>query len=170
MNSDSDAYIKKKHFFKKVLTLYGRKPALEAMQNQGIKVFKLHLSKSNKPAKIIDEMIALAKKDNAEIIYHDKLALSRISKNAKQDQGVAVDLIMPQFLTLTDAINNRLHRLIALDRIQNPQNLGMIIRTVCASGIDGLIIPSKGSAKLDALVIKASAGTLFKTPIIICDK
>jgi 23S rRNA (guanosine2251-2'-O)-methyltransferase len=60
-------------------------------------------------------------------------------------------------------------RLIALDRITNPQNLGMIIRSVCAGNIDGLLLPQKGCAALSPLVIKASTGTLFKTPVIYCD-
>jgi len=45
----------------------------------------------------------------------------------------------------------------------------MIIRSVCASKIKALIIPRNGCAKLDALVIKASAGTLFRANIIRCD-
>jgi 23S rRNA (guanosine2251-2'-O)-methyltransferase len=45
----------------------------------------------------------------------------------------------------------------------------MIIRSVAAADIDGLILPKKGCAKLDALVIKASAGALFRCPIYRCD-
>ena len=45
----------------------------------------------------------------------------------------------------------------------------MIIRSVAASRFHGLILPNKGCAKLDALVIKASAGTLFRARIIRCD-
>ena len=45
----------------------------------------------------------------------------------------------------------------------------MIIRSACAGNIDGILLTEKGCAKLDALVIKASAGTLFKAPIIKTD-
>jgi 23S rRNA (guanosine2251-2'-O)-methyltransferase len=56
--------------------------------------------------------------------------------------------------------------MIALDRVNNPQNLGMIIRSCCAAGIDGLIISSEaGNTRLSPLVVKASAGTIFRTPI-----
>jgi 23S rRNA (guanosine2251-2'-O)-methyltransferase len=44
----------------------------------------------------------------------------------------------------------------------------MIIRSVCASPMSGILLPEKGCAKLDALVIKASAGTMFKAKIIKC--
>jgi 23S rRNA (guanosine2251-2'-O)-methyltransferase len=60
-------------------------------------------------------------------------------------------------------------KLIALDGIQNPQNLGMIIRSCAAGDIDGIILPKKSSAKISPLVIKASAGTLFKLPIYYCN-
>ncbi len=61
------------------------------------------------------------------------------------------------------------YKLIALDGIQNPQNLGMIIRSCAASKIDGIILPKKSSAKISPLVVKASAGTLFKLPIYYCN-
>jgi 23S rRNA (guanosine2251-2'-O)-methyltransferase len=46
----------------------------------------------------------------------------------------------------------------------------MIIRSVAASPFTGILLPDKGNARLDALVIKASAGTLFKARIIHCGK
>lgn len=154
-----------------MLTIYGRKPCLEAMSDNTVDVFRLHLAESNKPAKILNEISALAQNRGAEILYHDKKALSRISKNAKQDQGVAVDLLLKKFTDEKDVLNAELSNgdYLALDSVTNPQNLGMIIRSVCASSMAGLILPNQGCAKLDSLVIKASAGTLFRTPIIQCD-
>ncbi|MBK8132487.1 MAG: 23S rRNA (guanosine(2251)-2'-O)-methyltransferase RlmB, partial [Gammaproteobacteria bacterium] len=61
-------------------------------------------------------------------------------------------------------------QLLALDRVTNPQNLGMIVRTVCASPLDGLLLPRQGCAPLSPLVIKASAGTLFRCPLWRCDR
>ena len=59
--------------------------------------------------------------------------------------------------------------LLALDSVTNPQNLGMIIRSVTASPAYGLLLPTKGSAAISPLVIKASAGTAFKGNILSCD-
>ncbi|MDH5465590.1 MAG: RNA methyltransferase, partial [Thiovulaceae bacterium] len=99
---------------------------------------------------------------------HDKKALSRISKNAKQDQGVALDIQMRSYINVTQYLQQHpAHaRIIALDSINNPQNLGMILRSCAAGNIDAVIVPKKGSAKISPLVIKASAGALFKTTII----
>lgn len=173
MNQDSQQYREKKQFFDSLLTIYGRKPVLEALQDNNLNIYRLHFADSNKPGGIISDIIKLAQQRGIEIHYHDKKALSRISKNAKQDQGVAADVRLDRQQSLDQFINdnrNREYRLIALDRITNPQNLGMIIRSVCAGNIDGLIIPRQGCAALSSLVIKASTGTLFKAPILSCEK
>lgn len=169
---DSDAYLDKKQFFNQLLTVYGRKPVLEALQDPHTKVFRLHLAESNKPAGIISDIIRLAEKKGAEVFYHDRKSLSRLSKNSKQDQGVVVDLICKgyqDYQTFLEDNKQQSFDIIALDRITNPQNLGMIIRSVCAGEAKALLLPEKGCAKLDALVIKASAGTLFRAPILRCN-
>lgn len=169
---DSETYTKRKQYFSRMLTVYGRKPVLEALSEEAVQIEKLHLSTSNKAAEILTQIEQLARARGAEVEYHDRLALSRISKNAKQDQGVALDVLPSGFRELqTDTFQHYQagDECIALDNITNPQNLGMIIRSVCASRLKALIIPRKGCAKLDPLVIKASAGTLFRAPILRCD-
>lgn len=168
---DSESYRKKKAFFDQLLTVYGRKPVQEALQQPGLKIHRLHLADSNKPAAVLNDIIAIAESQGAEICYHSKQALSRISKNSKQDQGVAVDLVMQGYQSFDSFLDNapEHYELIALDGITNPQNLGMILRSVAASGIAGVLLPTKGTAQIDPLVIKASAGALFRCPILRCD-
>jgi len=89
---DSAEYLEKKAFFDKVLTIYGRNAVLEALEDPNITIHKLHLSKSNKDASVLEQMKAIAKKRDIEIAYHDKQSLSRISKNAKQDQSPPIKL------------------------------------------------------------------------------
>jgi 23S rRNA (guanosine2251-2'-O)-methyltransferase len=169
-SEDSEEYLKKKAFFDKVLTIYGRNAVVEALRDPDISIHKLHLSRSNKDAQVLDEMKRIAQKRSIEIAYHDKASLSRISKNAKQDQGVALDIILEHFGNEEDFISNHSsYRILALDGITNPQNLGMIIRSAAAGNIDAIILPTKGAAQISPLVIKASVGTLFKMPIIKTD-
>ena len=169
--TDSQQYLAKKALFDQMLTVYGRNPVLEALQHETVLPYRLHLADSNKPSPQLRTIEQLATNAGAEVLYHDRKALARISRNGKQDQGVALDIRCPNHQTLSDFLSAAHQRfeLIALDRITNPQNLGMIIRSVCASGCSGLLLPNKGCAKLDALVIKASAGTLFRAPILRCD-
>ena len=171
-HQDSAAYRARKQFFNGLLTIYGRKPVLEALQQPGVKIHRLHLADSNKPADILDQIVHIAGQQQAEILHHNRQALSRISKNAKQDQGVAADLQLSQYQTLDSFLQSAKAQfeLLAVDGITNPQNLGMILRSVAASGMSGVLLPSQGCAQIDPLVIKASAGALFRCPIIRCEQ
>jgi 23S rRNA (guanosine2251-2'-O)-methyltransferase len=164
---DSAQYLSKKAFFDKVMTIYGRNAVMEALEDKSINVHKLHLAKSNKDADILEKMKSIAKQRDVEVAYHDKQSLSRISKNAKQDQGVALDVVLEHFGDENSFLKeHNTFRIIALDGVTNPQNLGMIIRSCAAGEIDAILLPTKGAAQISPLVIKASAGTLFKMPII----
>lgn len=169
--SDSETYLQKKAFFNQLLTIYGRKPVLEAIQDPQLLPQRLHLSNNNRRAEILDEIEAWAVKREIETKTHAPKALARISKNAKQDQGVALDVRCPNHIELDEFLNNppKRFRLIGLDGITNPQNLGMIIRSVAASPCDAIILGREDTPKLSPLVIKASAGSLFRAPIIRCN-
>lgn len=165
--TDSQAYLAKKAFFDKVLTIYGRNAVMEALEDESLKIHKLHLSTSNQSSSQLNIMIGMATQRKIEIAYHDKKTLSRISKNAKQDQGVALDIVMQQAVSAERFLSDhRAYRIFVLDGIHNPQNLGMIIRSAAAGNIDAIVLPTKNSAQISPLVIKASVGTLFKIPII----
>jgi 23S rRNA (guanosine2251-2'-O)-methyltransferase len=153
--------------YQKLLTIYGRKPVIEALEDNSLEIFKLHLSNSNKQTKEIKKILSLAKKRQIPIIYYSKRELSFISKNSKQDQGVALDIKMKNFLLEEEFLKEKKSfRVLAVDKVTNPQNLGLIIRSATAGNIDALII-SQGSAPIASpLTIKASTGTIFKLPII----
>ncbi len=171
--TDSAAYLEKKRFFDNLLTIYGRNPVLEALQDPSSRIYRLHLAKSNKPAAVLDDILRLARSKGAEVVEHDRLGLSRISRNARQDQGVAADLICSGYRHYREYLEAPIAPdscILALDGITNPQNLGMIIRSACAGNVQGILLPQAGNAQIDPLVIKASAGTLFRAPILRCEK
>ncbi|MDG0969437.1 MAG: RNA methyltransferase [Porticoccaceae bacterium] len=169
---DSPDYLKKKAFFEQLVTVYGRKPVLEILENKSIDIFRLHLADSNRGGGIIEQIKTIATQRNIDIRHHSRHQLSRISRNSKQDQGVACDIHCPGYLpyekALTTLKKGKRKILIALDGVTNPQNLGMIIRSVTASPCYGLLLPVKGVSDISPLVIKASAGTLFKGTILRC--
>ncbi|MCH9691614.1 MAG: RNA methyltransferase [Gammaproteobacteria bacterium] len=170
--SNSKIYLTKRAFFERILTIYGRKAVLEALEDQQLPIHKLHLATNNRKDALICKIETLAAQRQIEIAYWNRKELSRISKNTRQDQGVALDLSLPLYGNVGEFLSNpptHNYELLALDGITNPQNLGMIIRSACAGGIDGILLPRKGCAQIDPLVIKASTGTLFKTRILRCD-
>lgn len=169
---DSPEYRARKARFSKMLTVYGRKPALEALRNPQLQCHALHLADNNRAGGIIADLQQLAASRGVPVRQHSRAALARISKNGKQDQGVAVDIACPAFQTLADFLprlaRERSLRLLALDGISNPANLGMIVRSACAGGIDAILWSPRGNAALGPLVVKASAGTLYRAPLVIC--
>jgi 23S rRNA (guanosine2251-2'-O)-methyltransferase len=166
-SGNSSEYLVKRAFFDKIITIYGRNAVTEALEDDSITIYKLHFSDSNRKSTQLDSMVCIAERRDIEIVYHNKKALSRISKNGKQDQGVALDIILERAMSEDEFLASySSYRVMALDGIHNPQNLGMIIRSCSAGDIDAIILPTKNSAQITPLVIKASVGTLFKIPII----
>ena len=173
---DRVEYLARKKFFDHMITIYGRNPVLEALKDPALQIYRLHLAKTNRDSTIVRELKDLAAKRHIEVAFHSREQLSRISRNSKQDQGVACDIYCSGFQpyqesleSLVEQSKNKSISIIALDSVTNPQNLGMIIRSVTASPAYGLLLPSKGSAALSPLVVKASAGTAFKGNILSCD-
>ena len=171
MKPPSPEYAERKARFGRCLTIYGRKPVLEALQCAEVRCERLHLARSNREAAILDEIVALARSKGAELREHDRPALAHISRNAREDQGVAADLRWPGYRQFEDFLEEpatALHPLLAVDGITNPQNLGMLIRSAAAAG-SALLLPREGNCDISPLVIKASAGTVFRASIIRCN-
>ena len=122
---DSPDYRRKKAFYDSLITIYGRKPVLEALNDKSLPVHKLHLADSNKRDGLVNEMIGLAERRGIDIAWHDRKALSRISKNGKQDQGVAADLQPQGYRPLEELLESGNNfQLLALDGVLNPQKQG----------------------------------------------
>ncbi len=159
-----------RHIRNQYLTIYGKKPVMEMLEESPELVAKIFVTKSQS-GKLQKEFSAAIKKHS--ITWHEcsDYEVSRISKSPKQDQGIAADIKTPHFDGIDRFIEkngNRLQELslLALDQITTPANVGMIVRSATALGIDGIIIPYKGCAKLSSLVVKASAGVLLKSTVL----
>ena len=169
MRNDSPDYERRKAAFDRCLTIYGRKSVLEALQCPGVICERLHLAESNRAAEIIDTIIELATEQGASVRHHSREALARISRNAREDQGVAADLRWTGYRQLDELLEEPAAGvLLAIDGVSNPQNLGMLIRSAAAAGVRGVLLPRRGGCDIGPLVIKASAGSLFRAPLLRC--
>ena len=74
------------------------------------------------------------------------------------NQGVAADLLPREYATLRGLLAGEPSLLVALDSILDPQNLGAILRTAEAAGVEGVIMPERRSAPVSAAVVKVSSG------------
>ncbi|CAA6822362.1 MAG: 23S rRNA (guanosine-2'-O-) -methyltransferase rlmB (EC, partial [uncultured Aureispira sp.] len=161
-----------KHPRDQFLTIYGRKPVLEILENESLNIAKVFIARKAK-ADIIKNIIAACERRGIEVLRMEADQVSRMSKHPKQDQGVAADIHTPHMddaLQFLEQNKGKNLQLIALDGITTPANVGMIIRSCTALGIDGIILPRKGSTKLNSFVIKASAGVVFKSRILKCER
>ncbi|MEO0435302.1 MAG: RNA methyltransferase [Pseudomonadota bacterium] len=161
-----------KELRRKLLTIYGRNAVKEALADPSLDCRALHLAHSNRASAIVDEIAALAQRRDVTILEHDRDALARISRNKKQDQGVALDVYCPRLGTLDNYLDTLVKEqpshLIALDGVANPQNFGMCIRSITAAGANGLLLAASGNPALGSLVMKASAGSAFRAPLLRC--
>lgn len=152
------------------LTVYGRKPVLEALRDPTLRIDKLLLAQ-NARGNSVGELLAAAKAAGIRVQRVAPREVTRLSRNAKQDQGVVADVLAPRMAALDAWLAAGVPegcRLLLLDRLTNPANIGMILRAATAAGVDGIVVPRAGSPKIGPLVIKASAGVAFRAPILRC--
>ena len=151
------------------ITVYGRKPVLEALENPALAFGRL-LVASNAKGDAVEKILKRAKERRVELERCGLKFVNRISKNRKHDQGVALDIIAKRMNSLDGWLKDggRTNRadLLLLDGVNTPANVGLLIRSATAFGLDGIIIPRKGSPPVSPLVVKASAGTALSAPIL----
>ena len=94
----------------------------------------------------------------------------------KRTQGVAALLKMFPFRFFQDFQDEFLEKLskggtqwALLDRIEDPRNFGAILRSAAAFGVSGVFVGQRNQAALSGVVAQASAGNLFRVPVIICN-
>ena len=119
-------------------------------------------------AKAIDgaDLAATAREAKIPVEYVPLAKLNSLA-STKEHQGSAAAISPVTYISLPELMATCPDRasLLILDRIQHTRNAGMIVRTAAAAGASGIIVPSRGSAKIDETLIRASAGALFHIPI-----
>jgi len=150
------------------VALYGINPVREALLSEGNRPDKIYLL-SGRGGKAVDEILILAKRKKISILISDRTTLTRIAGTDKH-QGVVAFVSSGAYHDLETLLERgregkRLPFLFLIDGVEDPRNLGAIIRTVDAAGGDGLVIPTRRAAGLSATVAKTSAGALSHLPV-----
>lgn len=109
------------------------------------------------------DLLSLMEKRNLKIIYKEKAELDRLAKN--NHQGIIMEVEDFSYVSLDDITKGENSKIIILDHLEDPHNLGAIIRTVEASGIDGIILPKDRSVSVNETVMKTSVGALYNVKI-----
>ena len=108
-------------------------------------------------------IISLIGKNKIEVIYKKKFELDRLAES--RHQGIILDVDDFVYSELDDFINQDDGVVLILDHIEDPHNLGAIIRTAEAAGVLGIVLPKNRSVEVNATVMKTSAGALHNIKI-----
>jgi 23S rRNA (guanosine2251-2'-O)-methyltransferase len=118
----------------------------------------------------IEEIVQLARERGISVRFEDRGQLDRLA-NSRDHQGVVAIAASREASTLEDILANANHSknqaglIVLLDGVEDPHNLGAVIRTALAAGAHGVVIPERRAAGLTDTVARASAGAIAHLPI-----
>lgn len=146
--------------------IIGRNPVMEAVKS-GRQVDKLLMQKDGEGS--VRKIASLARERKIMIQYVDKIALDRLCPG-RPHQGVAALAAVHDYCDVDDILSVAAKRgedpfVVLLDGLEDPHNLGAIMRTADAVGAHGVIIPERRAVGLTETVAKASAGAIEYVPV-----
>ena len=148
--------------------LVGRNAVLEALKT-GRPLNKLFIQDGERQGNV-KEIIALAKEQGLPLEFVAAERLATLAGKV-QHQGIVAFAAPIKYQELEDVLalakeKNELPFLLLLDELQDPQNVGAIIRTAAAVGVHGVLLPKRRTCQITPAVVKASTGAIEYVPIV----
>jgi 23S rRNA (guanosine2251-2'-O)-methyltransferase len=140
--------------------LYGLHPVEEAVRSGGRRLEQVMLARERKDARL-ERLAEMCKAAGVRVSLESKEQLTRMARTDAH-QGVVAVVRERAFLGIEDLLagkaegSNRFF--LALDGIEDPHNLGALLRTADGAGVDGVVLPERRSAPVSGTVAKTSAG------------
>lgn len=150
------------------LIIEGRNGVLEALKADRSIDRLIVVDNKNHDAPL-KRIIAEARKKGIVVRFEPKEKLDKISDNNKH-QGVIAYVAAYDYVPIDEILNRAKEKgedpfIIILDSIEDPHNLGAILRTANIAGVHGIIIPKRRAVGLTSTVVKTSAGAIEYTPV-----
>ncbi|MBN1552146.1 23S rRNA (guanosine(2251)-2'-O)-methyltransferase RlmB [bacterium] len=148
--------------------IYGRHPVSEYLKEFPDRLEHLWVQASLSGQDQFRLLIKEAKAAGAVVSFVDRTVLNRLAGGGSH-QGIVLRFSECSLQSFQDwQLKTRDSRklVIALDEIQDPQNLGSIARTAAAVPVDGILVPKRHGSPFSSTAMKASAGTLASVPLI----
>jgi 23S rRNA (guanosine2251-2'-O)-methyltransferase len=142
--------------------LYGLHPVEEAVRSGGGRLERVILSRERGDARL-ERLARLCRDSGVRVTLEARDQLTRMARTDAH-QGVLAVVRERSFLTIEDLLaqqpqSGAQHRFfLALDGVEDPHNLGALLRTADGAGVDGVVLPERRSAPVSATVAKTSAG------------
>jgi len=140
------------------MLVYGKNVAKEILKNNQ-KVYKVMIEENFNDK----EINSLIENRNIKIEYLSKKDFYKFDKFSHQ--GIILDIEEFSYANIESLLNIEDAKVLILDHLEDPHNLGAIIRTSEAAGIDGIVIPKDRSVEVNSTVMKTSAGALNNVSI-----
>jgi 23S rRNA (guanosine2251-2'-O)-methyltransferase len=140
--------------------IIGRNPVMEVLVTKRREVFRLLLATNVEEKGRVAEMTQMAR---ARKILVERVAREKLASMGENPQGVALEVSRYPYVDISDITTLAERKqedlfLLMLDLVQNPQNLGTLLRTAEAAGVHGVLIPPHRAAEVTPAVVSASAG------------
>ncbi|HBX70013.1 MAG TPA: 23S rRNA (guanosine(2251)-2'-O)-methyltransferase RlmB, partial [Chloroflexi bacterium] len=140
--------------------IYSRNAVYETLRARRRQVYQLLIGEGVQEKGRLNEIIALAKQQK---INSERVPRNRLDSIHRQHQGVALQVGDYPYVDLVDILNLAQKRseapfVLLLDALQDPQNLGTLLRTAEAVGVHGVVIPLAHTAQVTPAVVNASSG------------
>ena len=147
--------------------LYGLHPVLEALRAQDRELHRIYLEQGRR-GRAVEEILELARARHVPVAFELREGLDRRAGTARHQGAIGV-AAAKAYLSLDDLLESAgkldAPLLLVLDGIEDPHNLGAILRTAEAVGAQGVIVPARRAVGLTATVAKVSAGAVEHLPV-----
>lgn len=142
--------------------------AVSAAIKSGRQIDKIYIRRSENKGSLIP-IIAMAKEKGIQVVEVDRAKLDSMSETGVH-QGIIARIPPYEYKTVEDILNIAKEKgeppfVVILDRVEDPRNLGSVIRTANCAGVHGVIISKHDGVTLTAAAVKASAGAASFTPV-----
>src|SRR2546427_5155470 len=147
--------------------LYGVHPVLEALRAKDVGLHRIYLQEGRR-GRVVEEILRLAKARHVPVAFEAREGLDRRAGSGRH-QGAGGIASAKTYLSLDELLEavrrHDLPLLLVLDGIEDPHNLGAIVRTAEAAGAQGVLLPARRAGGLTATLAPASAGALEHPPL-----
>jgi 23S rRNA (guanosine2251-2'-O)-methyltransferase len=136
--------------------IYGINPVLEALRADRVRRLRV----GARGDKRIEELLTLARRNGVQVERVDPQALERAARGGVH-QGIMAELVAPRDYSVQELVASASPHpalIVVLDGIEDPHNVGAVLRTVDAAGGHGVVRQARHAAALDGAAMKASAG------------
>jgi 23S rRNA (guanosine2251-2'-O)-methyltransferase len=136
----------------------------EALTAERQPIERIHIAREAQSGKI-REILELARERGVPVRKEERVVLDRLARG-EVHQGIVAISGEVGYADFEVLFKKDKPLIVVLDEVEDPHNLGAVIRTAEACGVSGIVVPERHSAPLSATVVKASAGASAHIPVV----